>query len=79
MSTSFINKHFETYIKEQVIQNICSEIGEIVMDNKGTNLVYPINEEERTILVDILEELKELFGQCRIELCPLRTYIRIDW
>ena len=79
MHSCFINKDFETSIKEQVVQNICAEVGEIVMDNKETKIVYPINQEERTIIVDILEELKELFGQCRIEICPLRTYIRIDW
>jgi len=66
-------------MKEQVVQNICAEVGEIAIDNNDTTLLYPINEQERSILVDILEELKELFGQCRIELCPLRTYIRIDW
>ena len=71
--------HTSCYIKEQVIQNICAEVGEIAMDNNDTTLLYPINEEERTILVDILEDLKDLFSQCRIELCPLRTYIRIDW
>jgi len=66
-------------MKEQVVQNICAEVGEIAIDNNDTTLLYRINEQERSILVDILEELKELFGQCRIELCPLRTYIRIDW
>ena len=79
MHSCFINKDFETSIKEQVVQNICAEVGEIAIDNNDTTLLYRINEQERIILVDILEELKELFGQCRIELCPLRTYIRIDW